>query len=530
MQIIGFLLIKACVWLVVRVGQLGFPMRLAHHLLLHSSGVFHFRLMVPADLRPRLGLSVLKRSLRTRDPATARIFAYTLSARYAAYFLELRRAVMPKPPTIAEILARVGEQDGRRFEIERDAHTGAVTRLRTDGSPSDNAAGLEAMKILFAQPLPMVNGLSPQPPSSPPAPPAMPIAPPSRQRGEPVAADTRLTLGAAVRLYEQAEAPTLKPNTWAQRQRALRSFVGAIGARTPVADITRPMAARWAHGLMVAEGKKRGISKRTAGNSVSHVAQLFAMLLARGEIQTSNPVKGVVVVSKREKDARRKAGFEWEAFDVKVLQRLFDPKNLDQSRTEHVRWAAVMGLYMGARVGEMAQLFLRDFGEEGGVPCVRITAASDGQTLKTEASERLVPLHPDLIRLGLMERVEQLRAAGEERLFPDMRIDSRAGPGNASSKGFSYYLTQLDIRPRRANGTVGFHGFRKNVIQALQGSGVPEERRYAYVGHERGEQSVHATTYMRPWTPLELTALFPGLKWGEWLDFVGLRALLMPRR
>jgi hypothetical protein len=52
--------------------------RLAHHLLRHVSGVFHFRLIVPTDLQPLLGLRVIKRSLGTRDPTLARWWAYTL--------------------------------------------------------------------------------------------------------------------------------------------------------------------------------------------------------------------------------------------------------------------------------------------------------------------------------------------------------------------------------------------------------------------------------------------------------------------
>lgn len=95
---------------------------------------------------------------------------------------------------------------------------------------------------------------------------------------------------------------------------------------------------------------------------------------------------------------------------------------------------------------------------------MRFTTDSDGQTVKTEASKRLVPLHPDLIELGLWGRVERLREAGEERLFPGMRVDSKAGTGNAISKGFGHYLKQLKIGPRRANGTVGFHSLRKTVI------------------------------------------------------------------
>lgn len=65
-------------------------MRLAHHLLRHASGVFHFRLIVPADLQPLLGRRVIKKSLGTRDPMVARAWAYALGAQYAQAFTAVR--------------------------------------------------------------------------------------------------------------------------------------------------------------------------------------------------------------------------------------------------------------------------------------------------------------------------------------------------------------------------------------------------------------------------------------------------------
>lgn len=170
-------------------------------------------------------------------------------------------------------------------------------------------------------------------------------------------------------------------------------------------------------------------------------------------------------------------------------------------------------------------MFLRDFEELDGVTCVRLTADSDGQSVKTESSRRLVPLHPDLLELGLWDRVEQLRTQGEERLFPKMRIDSKSGTGNAISKGFSYYIATLGIKPRRAQGTGGFHGLRKSVIQELQGTMLPAERRRALVGHEPGD-NVHTGDYMRRRRPDELAQFFPGLTWSRWMNTVALRSLL----
>lgn len=486
-------------------------MRIAHHLVRSTSGLFHFRLKVPADLHAAVGRRIIKISLRTSDHRAAQAYSCALSLHYAQAFAALRGAVVPKlPPSIEALRNAAQTGDLQRYEIDIDPLTLRPTKVRTDGTPEDHLAALQTLGVVFAQSLPQ-----------------RPAA--SKGQAPPVPAKPAgLSLADAIRLYEEAEAPSLKPNTWSQRTRAFESLKTFLGADTPVASITREMAGDWAHELItrVPAGKKKPMSKRTAGNNVSHGAQLFVFLSRRGKFEGANPVKGVVVLSKKEKDARRHAGFKWEPFGLEALKAIYTPANLERIRGEHVRWGAVLALYTGARVGEIAQLYVRDFFMEGDLPCVRLTTDNDGQSLKTEASHRVVPLHPDLVALGLWDRVERLRSEKAERLFPDMRIDSKAGAGNAISKGFGYYLQQLGIKPQRANGRLGVHSLRKTVIQALQASQLSGERRRAFVGHERGDTDVHEADYMRPWTAQELASLFPGLKWAEWLDVAGIRKLL----
>lgn len=486
-------------------------MRIAHHLLRSRSGIYHFRIKVPADLHAAVGRSIVKISLRTADHRAAQAYSCALSLHYAQAFAALRGVAVPKlPPSIEALRKGAGDGDLQRYEIDIDPLTLRPTKVRTDGTPEDHMAALQTLGVVFAQALPQ----------RPTAPTGQAVAVPAKPAG--------LSLVDAIRLYAEAEAPSLKPNTWSQRTRAFESLKTFLGADTPVASITRERAGDWAHDLItrVPAGKKKAMTKRTAGNCVSHAAQLFVFLSRRGKFEGANPVKGVVVLSKKEKDARRHAGFKWEPFGVDTLKRIFEPANLTRIRGEHVRWGVVIALYTGARVGEIAQLYVRDFFKEGDLPCVRLTTDSDGQSLKTEASHRVVPLHPDLVALGLWERVEALRANKAERLFPDMRIDSKAGSGNAISKGFGYYLKQLAIKPQRANGRLGVHSLRKTVIQSLQASQLSGERRRAFVGHERGDADVHEADYMRPWSAEELASLFPGLKWAEWLDLAGVRRLL----
>ena len=480
-------------------------MRLAHHLWRDTSGIWYFRVVVPRRLRAALGRSLIKQSLRTRDPVQARAWSYALSAKCAQIFAMAGQGGR----SMGGVSWGGGDddQDGggdlaRRLGLtvrKWEWQTPEGDTLRSDGTEADHRQAMDALRQYLeerrAQRLTQV----PAPVQSGP------------------------TLDETIKDYAEIEGAALKPNTWSQRSRALDGFAETIGGHLRVGAITRAMASVWSDGLL-----RSGKSKVYVANCVSHVAQLFEALVIKGHL-TTNPVKGLVVVKKKEKAARRSEGHEWEPFEVEQLQRIFDPANLVRTKMEHVRWGAVIALYTGARVGEIAQIFLRDFVIHGDTPCLKICADSDGQGIKTgEGGERLIPLHPDLIRLGLMERVDALRAAGAERLFPNTRIDSAAGRGNSITKGFGYYLKGLGITPRRAHGILGIHSLRKTVIQTLQGSSLPAERRRALVGHEAGDPApdTHATAYMRAWTAKELAAYHPALPWGEWLAFDELHPLL----
>lgn len=82
-----------------------------------------------------------------------------------------------------------------------------------------------------------------------------------------------------------------------------------------------------------------------------------------------------------------------------------------------LRWLPWLCAYSGARINEVAQLTKADFFEVDGEPFYRLTTMG-GKTLKTQKSERRVPVHPDLIAEGLLDFVKASEAAPKERLFP----------------------------------------------------------------------------------------------------------------
>jgi integrase len=107
--------------------------------------------------------------------------------------------------------------------------------------------------------------------------------------------------------------------------------------------------------------------------------------------------------------------------------------------------------------------------------------------LKTVNAERDVPIHTHLINLGLLDYVAALRAAGHERLFPELRFDEDKGYGKDAGKWFNdrFLGDQLGI-PR--NGKKVFHSLRHAFATELERTETTGRKKYELLGHKRGKQ------------------------------------------
>lgn len=453
-------------------------MRLPHHLLRHRSGVFHFRLVVPPDLRSAVGLQIIKRSLHTRDPRTALAWAYALSARYHAAFKAIRAGDMTKP-TLTDLL-NLDTSATRPYELSTMPGGGFSVKA-TDAE--DHARAMEAMKLMLAA-----------------TPPAAPVAatPPT-----PTPKASGLTLQMAFGRWLKFIEPSTLRKTFGIKSTAVGAFVKHAGLTRPVDEIDRSMVADWVQAL-----RNEGLATPTVTNKLSYLRGFFTWARGAGHYAgADNPAEGQLTYTQREKKRRRKLGFE--AFTPDQVLSLYDAKAL-LGLSQSARWGAVIGLYTGARVAEVGQLTLVDFIDGGGLPAIRITDAGDGQSLKNDASHRTVPLHPDLIALGIMERVKALRAAGETQFFPDAKAGSVNGMGNWLSKAFSRHLETCKVSAS-GTGKVGFHSLRKSVVQAMQTAKVATDYRAQFVGHDLDDEHF---TYTRDYTTAELLDVCcPALRW-----------------
>jgi integrase len=125
---------------------------------------------------------------------------------------------------------------------------------------------------------------------------------------------------------------------------------------------------------------------------------------------TDNPAKGVTVTASKSKQEG------WpDAQAALILTKA-------REQTGYLRWAPLLMAVTGARAGEIAQLRVSDLDVDAqGRWSIRITPEA-GQ-LKSESSERTIPLHSAVVTEGLPTFVSSLSGGGADaRLFPDLFI------------------------------------------------------------------------------------------------------------
>lgn len=167
-------------------------------------------------------------------------------------------------------------------------------------------------------------------------------------------------------------------------------------------------------------------------------------------------------------------------------------------RHDWQKWGILIAAYSGARLNEIAQLQLSDVREIDGILCFDVTDVGDDEDgeatakqLKTEAAKRVVPVHPELIALGLLGYIEGLRSKGAVRLFPTFKQDVNNGWGRQLGRWANdTFLVKLGYKTKR----IVFHSFRHTLITRLSQAGVQEPVVKALVGHE--QQGVTQTSYL----------------------------------
>ncbi len=435
--------------------------------LYERGGVFWCRFYVPASEQKRLGKKEMAWSLKTGDPkeakrrlAEAQVRFYELitppdpirekltehfgipkdwpSSKVAAALDKLTTAASHADERYAEKMKEtfwLWEQSGISVDLTIDS-----TKLVGDHRPFDEEFRLAAQSM----------GLDPG---------AVKHIPHAMTGGKQIST-AKNTLGKVAEKWAEERKPA--PKTVLEAKSTVQQFEQVIGKR-PIEAISKKDIVAYKEHLLKAEGRN---GKPLAAGSVQKRVNLVKTILeyaAANDIIPANPGRGVTIP----KGQSERLPFTTDELDI-----LFSSNNLPDNKTYQL--LMLMALYSGARLGELAQLRGTDIRREDGVWCMSIDDQDPNQRIKTGSSRRLVPLHPGIEIVGILNQAKR----NPERLFPNLTFDPLQGFGKQASKDINRHIRKFVKDQRKV-----FHSFRHTFKDLCRNAGIPEDVHDQLTGH-----------------------------------------------
>lgn len=414
------------------------------------AGIFQLRIVVPKALQARFGGRLVRKSLGTSDRSEAELLATVERARLLALFATARNSAGPLPNLSAQAL--------KVLEPLQGIVVSPAPATEPSGSPQ---VGTNSSVKAVASVAPKKAAVNPY---------------------------------AGPALF--TEMPTLKDlyQRWLKVKKRARSSEQAclLAIKTcetalghlPVDQLTR------AHGDAFRSWlQEQPISLKTARDRFTWVKSMLVYAHRELELIPKQPWEGMEIKVSKSQTRRPWKDEELQQLFSQPLFTAYETPKGKKSGSDAAYWVPLMALYSGARIGELAQLRTCDIGVIDGLPMLTITDAGDGQRVKTDAGLRSIPIHPELVRLGLLEYVQAIRNAGHDKLWPILRVDPER-PGLTLSNWFGEYRRSVGLTEKYPD----FHSFRHSVRTRLSRAKIPEKVQDAITGHET-QGSIGTTVY-----------------------------------
>jgi integrase len=473
----------------------------------NRNGTYYFRRIVPAELRPLFGgRREWTYSLRTKDKREAerqaRIDAVAIDGKIevATSDLASQRAIAAATAPCRPYSMEISEEqlEAMEFTVEEDARLELEYEKREPDRRkilAAMAAGEEFVSIsgpalqdilrdhkyeaeVAKEHLEIARYLAREAAKSPPEP---------TPSSEPVAVATEVAT---------ADGPYLEDiiPKWAAERRSTPKTVDAHKAvvrwfeeragHVPLRSLARRHVLVFKD-KMLAEG----VTPANANVKLTRLRTLLNYAVMNDFIPT-NPAKGVVLIDPDAGRNRRRP------FDRASLAAIFGSPVYSQDsrpkdgRGEAAYWLPLLALFTGARLEELGQMrpqdvehepYLDDADHEQHAWALRITEdQEDGLKLKNSGSERLVPIHPDLEKLGFVRFAQTAQAARQERLFPELQPDKY---GRRTAKWGEWFgLYKRDVAGV-IDGRMVFHSFRHTFKDQARDAKIPEGVQRKLMGH-----------------------------------------------
>ncbi|WP_295218723.1 site-specific integrase [uncultured Brevundimonas sp.] len=269
--------------------------------------------------------------------------------------------------------------------------------------------------------------------------------------------------------------------TYKAHQAIANEFKAIVGD-FPVEQLTKR------HGLAFKDGLvARGVTPANLKTKLSRAKTLI-------NYGYDNDLVGVRIMDGLRAPKSKAAGRKPYSDDA--LQKLFSgPVHTEgwrpvQGRGEAAYWLPLIAAYSGARLEEIAGLRAGDVVELALGPGSSDKSAwflkfesrpNENRRLKTNGSEREAPIHPELIRLGLVRYAKAIQETNDTHLFPKLTAQASGQRANKWGEWFGKYRRDIcGIDDDR----IDFHSFRHTFKDACREANLPERLQRQIMGHE----------------------------------------------
>jgi len=342
----------------------------------------------------------------------------------------------------------------------------------------------------------------------------------------------RMRMSAAIERYATAQLNTdaNTERTMGDKIRFLRGLCAQLSTLEPalgndpwVHDIATHHLAAYMDGFVV-QTRRRKTALADAGTDtnvrkpatlVKKMSDLNAFFdFAVNELQAANanPTAGLQGRTKNLRSAASGEKQHYLPYTKAHLRRIFEPAAYLKGNTKaDYFWAPLLGLLLGARLGELVTLKVSDvsYDAASGVWSLRITP----EEAKNDNSVRHLPVTDKLIDLGFLDYVDHVKNLGGTYLFPHQTTESetwKRDPSKNCSRHYGKYLDSIGLTDK----LLVFHSFRHTMVTALLDCGAQISDSMQIVGHQAMDtelqtgriksheaRSVHLSVYSHPDMP-----------------------------
>jgi len=223
---------------------------------------------------------------------------------------------------------------------------------------------------------------------------------------------------------------------------------------------------------------ERGLGPATIKRHLGHLRAILEAARGYGFTCADPASLSKMVVKDRRRDDEKRGVFTKDELTRLFRCHVFTDPHADISGADY--WLPLLGAYTGARLGELAGLRHSDVDLTNAVINIRPHAE---RSVKTATSERLIPLHSELIRLGFADFVSSRSNRSEPLIFPELR--SRGAKRDLSDTASRRFGVLLDrVLPDARNEMKTFHSLRSFVNTALMEENIPDALREIILGHK----------------------------------------------